>query len=69
VRIPYPVLLVLGGLAIGLVPAMPEFELEPELSFFGVLPPLLYSEPSSPRFVTCVRTFGRSACWRSNLSV
>ena len=42
-RIPYPILLVLGGLAIGLVPSMPEFELEPELVFFGVLPPLLYS--------------------------
>ncbi len=42
-RIPYPILLVLGGLVIGLVPAMPEFELEPELVFFGVLPPLLYS--------------------------
>jgi CPA1 family monovalent cation:H+ antiporter len=42
-RIPYPILLVLGGLVIGLVPGMPEFELEPELVFFGVLPPLLYS--------------------------
>jgi CPA1 family monovalent cation:H+ antiporter len=41
-RIPYPILLVLGGLAIGLVPGMPEFELEPELVFFGILPPLLY---------------------------
>src|SRR5512132_2485254 len=42
-RIPYPILLVLGGLVIGLVPGMPEFELQPELVFFGVLPPLLYS--------------------------
>jgi monovalent cation/hydrogen antiporter len=42
-RIPYPILLVLGGLAIGVVPGMPEFELPPELVFFGVLPPLLYS--------------------------
>jgi monovalent cation/hydrogen antiporter len=42
-RVPYPILLVIGGLAIGLVPGMPEFELEPELVFFGVLPPLLYS--------------------------
>ena len=42
-RIPYPILLVLGGLAIGLVPGMPDLELEPELIFFGVLPPLLYS--------------------------
>ena len=42
-RVPYPILLVLGGLAIGVVPGMPEFELNPELVFFGVLPPLLYS--------------------------
>jgi monovalent cation/hydrogen antiporter len=42
-RIPYPILLVLGGLVIGVIPGMPEFELPPELVFFGVLPPLLYS--------------------------
>ena len=42
VRIPYPILLVLGGLLLGLLPGMPELELEPELVFFGVLPPLLY---------------------------
>ena len=42
-RIPYPILLVVGGLAIGVLPGMPEFELPPELVFFGVLPPLLYS--------------------------
>ena len=42
-RVPYPILLVIGGLVIGLVPSMPEFELQPELVFFGVLPPLLYS--------------------------
>jgi Na+/H+ antiporter len=42
-RVPYPILLVIGGLVLGVVPGMPEFELEPELVFFGVLPPLLYS--------------------------
>jgi monovalent cation/hydrogen antiporter len=42
-RIPYPILLVLGGLAIGVIPGMPEVEFQPELVFFGVLPPLLYS--------------------------
>ena len=42
-RIPYPILLVLGGLAIGVIPGMPTLELQPELIFFGVLPPLLYS--------------------------
>jgi monovalent cation/hydrogen antiporter len=41
-RVPYPILLVLGGLAIGVVPGMPNVELQPELIFFGVLPPLLY---------------------------
>jgi monovalent cation/hydrogen antiporter len=41
-RIPFPILLVLGGLAIGLVPGMPTVELNPKLIFFGVLPPLLY---------------------------
>ena len=41
-RIPYPILLVLGGLAIGLIPGLPNLELRPELIFFGVLPPLLY---------------------------
>jgi monovalent cation/hydrogen antiporter len=42
-RIPYPILLVIGGLALGVLPGMPEFELRPELVFYGVLPPLLYS--------------------------
>ena len=41
-HIPYPILLVLGGLLIGIAPGMPEFDLNPELVFFGVLPPLLY---------------------------
>jgi CPA1 family monovalent cation:H+ antiporter len=41
-RVPFPILLVLGGLAISFVPGMPEFELQPELVFFAVLPPLLY---------------------------
>src|SRR6478609_8400883 len=41
-RIPYPILLVLGGLVIGLAPGMPTFELQPELVLFGILPPLLY---------------------------
>ena len=42
-RIPYPILLVLGGLALGFVPGIPNFELSPELVLVGVLPPLLYS--------------------------
>ena len=55
-RIPYPILLVLGGLAIGLVPGMPELELPPELVFFGVLPPL-----SSAAFFTSLRDLRANA--------
>src|SRR5687767_8101155 len=41
--IPYPILLVLGGLALGLVPGVPEVELDPDLVLVLFLPPLLYS--------------------------
>ena len=40
-RIPYPILLVLGGLGIGFVPGLPKIELEPDLVFFLFLPPIL----------------------------
>jgi CPA1 family monovalent cation:H+ antiporter len=42
IGIPYPIVLVLGGLALGLVPGMPHVELEPDLVLLIVLPPLLY---------------------------
>jgi Na+/H+ antiporter len=41
-RLPYPILLVLGGLALAVVPAVPHVELAPELVFLFFLPPLLY---------------------------
>ncbi len=40
--IPYPVLLVLGGLGLSFVPLLPVIRLDPELVFFLFLPPLLY---------------------------
>ena len=42
VRVPYPILLVLGGLVLGFVPGMPSVELPPELILVAFLPPLLY---------------------------
>jgi monovalent cation/hydrogen antiporter len=39
---PYPVLLVIGGLALGFVPGLPTVKLEPEMVFLLLLPPLLY---------------------------
>jgi monovalent cation/hydrogen antiporter len=41
--VPYPILLVLGGLALGLVPGVPDVELDPDLVLVLFLPPLLYS--------------------------
>jgi monovalent cation/hydrogen antiporter len=41
--IPYPIVLVVGGLGLGFVPGLPEVELEPELVLVIFLPPLLYS--------------------------
>jgi Na+/H+ antiporter len=42
-RIPYPILLVLGGLVLGFGPGVPNITLPPEVVLVGILPPLLYS--------------------------
>lgn len=42
-KIPYPIVLVLAGLLIGLLPRAPEIALDPDVVFLIVLPPLLYS--------------------------
>jgi monovalent cation/hydrogen antiporter len=43
VRVPYPILLVVGGLALGFVPGLPAVTMAPELVLIAFLPPLLYS--------------------------
>jgi CPA1 family monovalent cation:H+ antiporter len=43
VDVPYPIVLVVGGLLLGFVPGLPDAELEPELVLVIFLPPLLYS--------------------------
>ena len=42
-RVPYPIFLVLGGLALGFVPGIPALELPPDVVLVAVLPPLLYA--------------------------
>jgi monovalent cation/hydrogen antiporter len=42
-KIPAPIVLVLGGLAIAFVPGLPEVELEPDTIFLLFLPPLVYA--------------------------
>jgi CPA1 family monovalent cation:H+ antiporter len=51
VRVPYPILLVLGGLVVGFIPGMPTIELPPDLVLVAFLPPLLYGAA----FFTSVR--------------
>jgi Na+/H+ antiporter len=42
-RIPYPILLVVGGLGLSLMPGVPKIQVPPQVILIGVLPPLLYS--------------------------
>src|SRR5215831_15281080 len=40
---PYPIVMVIGGLLVSLLPGMPTFTLDPDLVFLVFLPPLLYA--------------------------
>jgi CPA1 family monovalent cation:H+ antiporter len=42
-KVPYPIFLVLGGLALGFAPGLPTVEIPPEVIFVVFLPPLLNS--------------------------
>src|SRR5215471_9568874 len=41
--VPYPIVLVVGGLLLSFLPGIPKISLNPDLVFFVILPPLLYS--------------------------
>jgi CPA1 family monovalent cation:H+ antiporter len=43
IAVPYPIVLVVGGLAIGFIPGLPVFELDPDVVFLVFLPPLLHA--------------------------
>jgi monovalent cation/hydrogen antiporter len=43
VKFPFPILLVIAGLLIGLLPRLPEVRIDPEVVFLIFLPPLLFS--------------------------
>jgi Na+/H+ antiporter len=55
-RVPYPILLVLGGLALGFVPGIPHVALQPNVVLVAILPPLLYSSA----FFTSLRDLRRN---------
>lgn len=47
IKVPYPVFLVLGGVAISLVPGLPTLTIPPEVIFLVFLPPLLHASAYS----------------------
>ncbi len=42
-RVAYPIMLVLGGLLVSLIPGMPSVSMNPEVVFLVILPPLVFS--------------------------
>src|SRR3989441_7976676 len=64
-RLPYPILLVLGGLALGFVPGIPHVALQPDVVLVAILPPLLYSSA----FFTSLRDLRRNVRALSLLAV
>jgi monovalent cation/hydrogen antiporter len=63
--VPYPVLLVLGGLAIGFIPGLPTVELEPGVVFVLVLPPILFAAG----YFTSIRDLRANVTHVSSLAV
>lgn len=43
IRVQYPILLVIGGLALGVIPGLPRVSLNPDLVFLVFLPPILWA--------------------------
>jgi len=64
-RVPYPILLVVGGCVLGAIPDIPNVELEPELVLLILLPPLLYAAA----FFTPLRELRRNVGAVSTLAV
>src|SRR5260221_216943 len=58
VNVPYPILLVLAGIGVGLIPGLPAVSLNPDVVFLIFLPPVLYAAAwttSLPDFVKASR--------------
>src|SRR5206468_4559133 len=65
IGIAYPIFLVIGGLVLGLVPGIPRIDIDPNVIFLIVLPPLLYIAA----YFTPVRSLHANVGTISSLSV
>ena len=63
--IAYPIFLVIGGLLLGLVPGLPRPQVQPDLIFVLVLPPILYTTA----FFTPLRSLGANLGNISSLAI
>ena len=68
-RIPYPILLVLGGLLLGFGPGVPEVTMPPEVVLSASCRRSSTARRSSPGCASCGRTCGRSRCSPSGSSL
>ena len=62
--LPYPIVLVVGGLALGALPGLPEVELEPDVVFLIFVPPLVHAagyQASPRRLLRDARPIGLAA--------
>ncbi len=57
IRVAEPIVLLVGGIALGLVPGLPTIELEPDVVFLLFLPPILFSAA----YFTPIRDFRANA--------
>ncbi|MNJ95162.1 Sodium, potassium, lithium and rubidium/H(+) antiporter [compost metagenome] len=64
IKLPYPILLIIAGIAIGFIPEIPKVEINPEIIFLLFLPPLLYDAAfniSFSQFKTNINTISTLA--------
>lgn len=61
-RLPSPILLLVGGVALSLVPALPAVRLEPDLVLLVLLPPLIQMAAFRMSWQAFRANLGRSCC-------
>ena len=54
-NVPYPVVFVIGGVAVALIPGIPTLELQPDLVFLLFLPPLIFGDGWTTDYRSFVR--------------
>ena len=57
INVAYPILLVLAGLIVSLIPSMPKLTLNPDWVFFIFLPPLLFEAAWTISFKGLIRWY------------